>query len=271
MVYDPARQWERYGALDPYYGVLSEPRFHHSQLDAAARDRFFASGRQYVAELLAAIEAAVGSDFECRCALDYGCGVGRLTLPLAERCEHVYGVDVSPSMLREAKRNAEGAGLGNVEWVASDRLDELRGAYDLVQSYLVFQHIPVREGERIFAKLAQGLRPGGVGALHVSLRPSHPLAGVFHWTVKTIPLAYNFVNLARGRAWGYPHMQMNHYSLNRIGGLLAAAGITRWHVRFLAGHGRMSHDGAVIVFRKRPRHEPCSRRGDPSGVRCAAR
>ena len=27
MVYDPV-QWERYGALDPYYGVLSAPDFH---------------------------------------------------------------------------------------------------------------------------------------------------------------------------------------------------------------------------------------------------
>ena len=56
-------------------------------------------------------------DFERRAALDYGCGVGRLTLPLAERCEHVYGVDVSPSMLREAARNAARMGLPNVEWV----------------------------------------------------------------------------------------------------------------------------------------------------------
>lgn len=252
MAYNPAKQWEHYGALDPYYGVLAESGFHQARLDAAAQERFFASGRQYVAELLAAIGSLMGSDFECRRALDYGCGVGRLTLPLAERCEHVYGVDVSPSMLREAARNAKRMRLANVEWVASERLDRLRGAYDFVQSYLVFQHIPVRQGERIFAQLAQGLHPGGVGALHVSLRPGHQLTGAFHWSMKTLPLAYNFVNVARGRAWGYPHMQMNHYSLNRIGGLLATAGITEWHVRFLAGHGRMSHDGAVIVFRKLP-------------------
>jgi SAM-dependent methyltransferase len=250
MVYDAAKQWERYGAFDPYYGVLSEPDFHHSRLDAAAQERFFETGRQYVAETLAAIESAVGSDFECRRALDYGCGVGRLTLPLAERCEHVYGVDVSPSMLREAERNANRMKLQNVEWVAADRLDELSGCYDLVQSFLVFQHIPVREGERIFAKLVCGLRPGGVGALHVALRPSHPLAGAFHWTMKTIPLAYNIVNLTRGRAWSYPHMQMNHYSLNRLGRLLADAGITEWHTSFMSGLGRMSHDSAVVIFRK---------------------
>jgi cyclopropane fatty-acyl-phospholipid synthase-like methyltransferase len=252
MVYDPTRQWERYGALDPYYGVLSEPDFHHARLDASARERFFESGRRHVAESLAAIDSLVGADFECRAALDYGCGVGRLTLPLAEHYEQVYGVDVSPSMLREAERNAARMGLLNVEWVPTERLGELSGAYDFVQSYLVFQHIPVREGERIFAALVCGLRPGGVGSIHVALRPSHPATGAFHWTMKTIPFAYNLVNVARRRDWSYPHMQMNHYSLNRLGRLLARAGVTEWRTRFLAGLGRMSHDSAVIVFRKEP-------------------
>jgi cyclopropane fatty-acyl-phospholipid synthase-like methyltransferase len=203
-------------------------------------------------ESLAAIESAVGGDFECCVALDFGCGVGRLTLPLAERCQQVYGVDVSPSMLREAARNATRMGLLNIDWVPAERLVELSGAYDLVHSFLVFQHIPVREGERIFATLVRGLRPGGVGSIQVALRPSHPAAGAFHWTMKTVPLAYNLANVARGRAWSYPHMQMNHYSLNRLGRLLAQAGITEWHTRFLAGLGRMSHDSAVIVFRKGP-------------------
>lgn len=252
MVYDPTRQWERYGALDPYYGVLSEPGFHHARLDTSAQERFFESGRRHVAETLAAIESAVGAGLECSVALDYGCGVGRLTLPLAERCERVYGVDVSPSMLREAERNAERMGLHNVEWVPAGRLEELGGAYDLVQSFLVFQHIPVREGERIFAALVRGLRPGGVGSIQVALRPRHRATGAFHWTMKTVPLAYNLVNVARGREWSYPHMQMNHYSLNRLGRLLAQAGIAKWHTHFLSGLGRMSHDSAVIVFRKGP-------------------
>jgi ubiquinone/menaquinone biosynthesis C-methylase UbiE len=251
MVYDPAKQWELYGAVDPYYGVLSAPDHHGAGLDEATRERFFATGRRHVADLITAIEAYTGEDFQLRRALDYGCGVGRLALPLAERCEHVYGVDVSPSMLREANRNATRMNRGNVEWVAADRLPELHGRYDLAHSFLVFQHIPVREGERIFSTLVRGLRPGGVGVIHVTLRPSHPLAGVFHWTMKSVPLAYNLFNLTRRRSWSYPHMQMNPYSLNRLGGLLAAAGITEWHTRYLAGSTPMAYDGAVITFRKR--------------------
>jgi SAM-dependent methyltransferase len=250
MVYDPAKQWELYGAVDPYYGVLSAPAYHGASLDSPTRERFFQTGRLHVAELIAELEAHAGPIVRLGRALDYGCGVGRLTLPLAERCEHVYGVDVSPSMLREAAGNATRMGLSNVEWVGVERLADLHGRYDLVHSFLVFQHIPVREGERIFATLLRGLRPGGVGAIHVTLRPSHPLAGLFHWTMKSVPCAHNLFNLARGRSWSYPHMQMNAYSLNRLGGLLADAGIAEWHTRFLAGSTPTAYDGAVITFRK---------------------
>lgn len=250
MVYDPARQWELYGARDPYYGVLSASDYHSTRMDDTTRERFFQTGRRHVAEVTAMIEAHAGSDFRPRRALDYGCGVGRLTLPLAEHCEHVYGVDVSPSMLREAERNASRMSLGNVEWVAAEKLAELHGRYDLAHSFLVFQHIPVHEGERILATLARGLRAGGVGVIHLTLRPTHPLGGLFHWTMKSVPFAYNLFNLARGREWSYPHMQMNSYSLNRIGGLLANAGIAGWHTRLLAGSSPTAYDGAVILFRK---------------------
>jgi ubiquinone/menaquinone biosynthesis C-methylase UbiE len=250
MVYDPARQWERYGALDPYYGVLSAPDFHHARLDAETRERFFATGRRHVTDLMTALESQIGPDFQFDRVLDYGCGVGRLTLPLAERSKHVYGVDVSHSMLSEAADNARRMNFSNVEWVEADRLAELSGRYDLAHSFLVFQHIPVREGERIFAALLRGLRPGGVGVIHITLQPSHPLAGFFHWTMKTIPFAYNIFNLMRGRGWSYPHMQMNPYSLTRLGGLLADGGITEWHTRFQPGNTRMAYDCAVITFQK---------------------
>jgi ubiquinone/menaquinone biosynthesis C-methylase UbiE len=250
MVYDPARQWETYGAVDPYFGVLSLSDFHRAGLDAEQWERFFDTGRQHVAQLAAELEAHTGSNLGGRRALDYGCGVGRVTLPLAEHCEVVYGVDVSPSMLREADRNARRLELSNVEWVGAERLHELDGRYDMVQSALVFQHIPVREGERIFSTLLRGLRPGGVGVIHVTLGAADRLTGLFHWAMKTVPFAYNVFNLARRRAWSYPHMQMNAYSLDRLGGLLAEAGIAEWHVRFMPATARLSHNSAFIIFRK---------------------
>ncbi len=214
--------------------------------DADTRARFFATGRKRCANMLAAIEAQTGVTLDSPRALDFGCGVGRFTMPLAERCAHVYGVDLMPSVLSEAKRNAEHMNFANVELLQTARLAELSGRYDLVLSVDTFQHIPTREGERIFATLVQGLRPGGVAAIDMPVRPDHPLGELVRWSLATLtsPSA-----LRRGRDSSYPYMLMNSYSLNRVGRLLADAGIVRWDARFTRRKGH-EFDVATIFLRK---------------------
>ena len=46
--------------------------------------------------------------------LDACCGTGRLTIPLAYRAKHVYGVDAGENMLAYCSRNAAEAGLQNI-------------------------------------------------------------------------------------------------------------------------------------------------------------
>jgi 2-polyprenyl-3-methyl-5-hydroxy-6-metoxy-1,4-benzoquinol methylase len=237
--------------VDPYFAVVTDPRYHKEQLDSTRRGQFFATGRRQLDRLLGEIEQCTGAPPATTRALDFGCGVGRLTLPLAERCDHVYGVDVSTSMLQEAARNATEQNVNNVAWVETRQLAELSGQYDLVVSTIVFQHIPVREGERLFATLIQGLRPGGCGAISVTLGPGHPAARVLRWARKSIPLAHNFVNVLVLRLnWSHPYMEVNAYSLNRLGALLAESGITQWHVRFRRARKWQGLSTASIIFRK---------------------
>ncbi len=156
-----------------------------------------------------------------------------MAVPLAERCERVYGLDVSEEVLAEADRNAKHAGVSNVDWRDAGRLPELDGLYDLVISMYVFQHIPPREGERILEQIVRGLRPGGAGILQFVLRP--PIGEV----VGPHPL---------WRAYGYWHS----YSLNRIGSILArAGGVYRWQVNWQGKEGRPD-DAVVLVFEKKP-------------------
>ncbi|HWX74458.1 MAG TPA: class I SAM-dependent methyltransferase [Solirubrobacteraceae bacterium] len=244
-------QWERWGSVDPYFAVITEPDYHQARIDSAGRKQFFATGRHQVKKLLDAIEQCTGASPARTRALDFGCGVGRLTLPLAERFEHVYGVDVSTSMLREAERNASEQHVSNVEWIETPRLSELSGRYDLVLSTIVFQHIPVREGERLFATLVAGLRPGGCGAIAVTLGPGHPVARVLRWARKSVPFAHNFINVLVLRLnWSHPYMELNAYSLDRLGVLLADSGITQWSVRFGRARKWRAMNIANIIFRK---------------------
>ena len=69
-------------AIDPYYGVVSHENFRKERI-AENRIDFFATGREFVADKLARCEQVFGP-LPRRRALDFGCGVGRLTLPLAE-------------------------------------------------------------------------------------------------------------------------------------------------------------------------------------------
>jgi len=67
---------------------------------------FFESGRGHVEAVLASCKRYFGEGFQPRRLLDFGCGVGRVLLPFAELCEAVVGVDISESMLAEARRNS---------------------------------------------------------------------------------------------------------------------------------------------------------------------
>jgi 2-polyprenyl-3-methyl-5-hydroxy-6-metoxy-1,4-benzoquinol methylase len=220
------------------------------ELDETGLERHYDVGSRKFADLAARLEAFTGRTLESRTALDYGCGVGRIALPLAQRVEHVYGLDISPAVLRQADRNAKRMNLSNVEWLDAGRLGDFSGRYDLVISLYVLQHIPSREGERIFSMLVRGLRPGGIGAIHVTVRPARPLTGLFHWSKESVGLAHP-IKLVRGLDWSYPYMLMHSYSINRLARLLADAGVTEWHARWHeTGTAQHSNETVTIFFRK---------------------
>ena len=79
-----------------------------------------------------------------RC-LDFGCGVGRLTLALAAHFREVVGVDIAPSMLERAEKYKGPA--SNVSYVLNGREDLSQfpdGSFDFVHASIVLQHMSPR-------------------------------------------------------------------------------------------------------------------------------
>jgi SAM-dependent methyltransferase len=70
--------------------------------------------------------------------LDLGCGWGRLSLLLAPSAAHVIGLDRDPALIREARRRAGAAGLGNIEFLEVDVERQEYGAWapDLITAHL---------------------------------------------------------------------------------------------------------------------------------------
>jgi SAM-dependent methyltransferase len=243
------RAWERLGEIDPYYSVLSHPRFRAAANEGETRREFFASGEAHVEQLFAVIRENLDPAFAPRRALDFGCGVGRLTIPLARRVEQVTGMDVSDAMLTETTKNCHAAGVQNITLAKSnDRFDNVSGEFDFLHSFIVFQHIPVRRGEMIFGEMLRRLAENGVGALHFTyaIHASSWRKFLYNLSV-TIPAAYRILNLAKGRSFSYPNVEMNSYNVNRLILRLQNHGCHRVHLRFSDHDG---HRGVVLFFKK---------------------
>jgi SAM-dependent methyltransferase len=167
---DTDRDWMLIAERDPYWGVVSVPDYLGGEdLAPEARERFFATGEESVRMVFDYIRTHLHKDFAPRTALDYGCGVGRLLLPMAERVTHVTGVDVAPRMLDICRANADARGLFNLDLLlARDGLPDIGGPFDFVNCYLVLQHIPTQRGYPLLARLIDLIAVGGSASIQIS-------------------------------------------------------------------------------------------------------
>jgi SAM-dependent methyltransferase len=228
-----AEYWESIARTDPYWGVVTDESYRQTNLTDEARTRFFATGEEAVAGKLKILSNRFNCPTQFDAALDFGCGVGRLLLPLARRSRRVIGVDVSQTMRQHCAENARNAGLDNVELVGDLALvDANRGALDLVMSLLVFQHIPTDLGIGYLAALLRLLRPGGWGCVHLTyandvrhIRNEGAEAGTPYRYYQRV--GDQLLRFGKGPPPAEPPQEMNHYNLNEVMCLLADNHVTR--------------------------------------------
>jgi SAM-dependent methyltransferase len=154
------RDWDELAAADPLWAVLTDPSRTGGRWEPA---EFLATGEEEIAAALATVET-LGRPAARAAALDFGCGAGRLTRALARRFGRAVGVDIAAGMVAAARRlNGD---VPNAEFLVNDAPD-LRifadGAFDLVYSSLVLQHLPGRDAiASALAELARVTAPDGL-------------------------------------------------------------------------------------------------------------
>lgn len=246
---DTDRDWTYFGDSNPYFGVLSHPEFRAENLTAAAVEQFYASGQEHVAAVMRRLQQLFGDTMRFRQIVDFGCGVGRLTIPFASHAVDVVGIDVSEGMLATGRERCALRGVDNVRFlVGNDSLSQLSGRPDMVHSYIVFQHIPVGRGMAILRTLVNRLAPGGMGVLHLTFGMAMQRADdgeTIRWNRRKRLLKQILNRLPN--LFMRPYMQMNDYSVADVLTAFHAVGITDFHVDFVEQAG---HLGGVFYFRK---------------------
>jgi SAM-dependent methyltransferase len=231
-----ADDWNALGEAEPFFAVLTDERFLRERMSEEDREAFFASGEEDIAHLF---DLIAQPDFAPKSALDFGCGVGRLTRALTKRVARVAGVDVAPSMLRIARENVP-------QTTFSVEIPDER--FDLIISLIVFQHIPVRRGEALLDELLRHLSDDGVAALQFTFRRPGSILRRLARTIRgRVPLVHRIAQRMRGeRPMSY--MQMNEYDLGRVTAILQRHGCEESRV-IPTDHGGIK--GAILVARRK--------------------
>lgn len=152
------RTYERWGAEDPMYAVLTRHDRAGNRWEAEA---FFRHGREEIERVISYLDG-LGIDVRGGRALDFGCGVGRLSQALADHAGEVVGVDIARSMVEAARsHNRHG---DRVRYVVNDAPDLRQfdsARFDLVYSNITLQHIPPRYARTYIREFFRIVRPGG--------------------------------------------------------------------------------------------------------------
>lgn len=174
--------WDVLARLNPFDSVLA--RFDRPGEWAEAE--FFLQGEHEIRRALSRCERH-GLPLRYGRALDFGCGLGRLSRALAFRFQECVGTDISEAMLERARELNRH--VGNLSFVRTrDSLSPIADAsVDFAYTARVLQHVPQRRWIlRYLEELVRVLRPGGVLAAQM---PTHipwinrvqPRARLYGW------------------------------------------------------------------------------------------
>jgi ubiquinone/menaquinone biosynthesis C-methylase UbiE len=244
-----AHGWDAFAAREPYFAVLTEPRFLREHFDPTAEARFFATGDEYVSDLYGTVLTSVAPHFAPLSVLEYGCGVGRLAIPFARRAESVTAVDISPAMLETARQHIARAGVRGVELLDAGAFARDTRTFDLVNCFLVLQRMRPSEGLELLRTLARRVREGGVGVFHVPYRTRvSPLVRAMRTARARVPGVNAATNVLRRKAASTPLIETNTYALNDVLAILQELHFDAPHLVFTR-HGDV--DGVIVHAQRR--------------------
>ncbi|MDQ8197452.1 class I SAM-dependent methyltransferase [Pelagicoccus enzymogenes] len=254
---DVRKSWDCFAEERPYWAVLTTS-------DWTEKDPFYKSGQNDVDEILREAKSC-GIEISQGKAIDFGCGLGRLTYPLCGYFDEVLALDISARMIEQAKHHEKCPKNAVFQVLQTSDLKLVSSnSYDFILSLIVLQHMPKRFMKAYIQEFARVCKPGGTIVFQVpvhrdkietpkdTLWKDKPLLSgnprlprlcyrcIFRsarWTIRTIrrKLWSNEIKYRLECAWmrmtGKTIMQMNTLSHKEINRLLKSCSCEAVHKR----------------------------------------
>ena len=176
--------WEHWGKTDPLWAILSEHGKENNQWNL---QQFLETGEAEISTLFRRLEQ-LGLTPPSDRALDFGCGVGRLSQALAGRFDRIDGVDISESMLEMARR------LNRFERSCSyhhNAQPNLRlfadSAFTFIYSNITLQHIPPPLAMGYIAEFVRLIRDDGLVVFQLPSHFESPVLRLRRWLGSSAP------------------------------------------------------------------------------------
>lgn len=150
--------WESLAERDALHSILTDATKVSGQWNIA---EFMATGNTEIEMLMQYLARFGYIPNRDGIALDFGCGVGRLTQALGHYFDSCVGLDISRTMVHQAQLLNE---LPHCRYIATSDipLPLPADAFSFIYSNIVLQHIPRRFAKAYLRELARVLAPSGL-------------------------------------------------------------------------------------------------------------
>jgi len=237
--------WEGFAQADPLWAICVDSEKRGRRW---TQEEFFATGEREIGAIMEYLRSQSLSPSRNSVALDFGCGVGRLTRALAQHFDECWGVDISPTMIQLAKDYH-----GNHPRLSFflNQFDDLRqfpdARFGFIYTSITLQHIPKRYVRRYLQDLIRVLRPGGIFVFQVPEK----IAGLVQVRAFLGCLRRDFRHWLGGRGVDSFRMEMNCIPESEIRELFSGQGVRIVDVQ-LTNSTRGSFNGNIQFVEREP-------------------
>lgn len=159
--------WDQLGKDDPLWAIISREDKKGGKWSV---DEFFATGEKEIGDVMRYVDA-LPRKFARSNALDFGCGIGRVTQPLAKYFNEVTGVDIAASMIALAKQyNTHGDRCIYIHNKTGDLQAFTDDNFDFIYTNITLQHMEPRFAKKYIQEFLRVLTPHGILIFQL---PSH--------------------------------------------------------------------------------------------------